>query len=248
MKILFCFLFHLFCLLFKLAKSDGAKSLAAENLVLRQQLLVLARRYKRASKLNSLERLLFAIPALFIKPCRILKTAIIIKPATLLRFHKVLVEHKYHLLYSKKIPQKPGPKGPSKQVVQLVITMKQRNPRFGARRIAMQISNIFGISINKDAVLRILAKHYTPSGNNGPSWLTFIGHMKDSLWSIDFFRAESIILKSHWIMVIMDQFSRRIIGFATHCGDLNGVAICCMSRIVKSIYNHQLGNIIIPIK
>jgi len=80
MKILFCFLFHLFCLLFKLAKSDGAKSLAAENLVLRQQLLVLARRYKHAPKLNSLERLLFAIPALFIMPCRILKAAIIIKP------------------------------------------------------------------------------------------------------------------------------------------------------------------------
>jgi len=229
MQILFCSLFHLFYLLFKLAKSDGAKSLATENLVLRQQLLVLARRYKRAPKLNSLESLLFAIPALFIKPCRILKTAIIIKPATLLKFHKVLVERKYHLLYSKKRSQKPGPKGPSKEVIQLVITMKQRNPRFGARRIAMQISNTFGIPINKDVVLRILAKHSIPSGsNNGPSWLTFIGHMKDSLWSIDFFSAESIPIKSYWIMIVMDQFTRRIMGFATHGGDLNGVTICCM--------------------
>ena len=48
MKILFCFLFHLFYFLFNLAKSDRPKSLAAENLVLRQQLRVMARRHKRA--------------------------------------------------------------------------------------------------------------------------------------------------------------------------------------------------------
>src|SRR5579871_3310282 len=62
--------------------------------------------------------------------------------------------------------------------------------------------------------------------------------MKDSLWSIDFFRAESITIKSHWIMTVMDQFTRRIIGFATHCGDLNGVAICCMFN--KIIARKQL--------
>lgn len=31
------------------------------------------------------------------------------------------------------------------------------------------------------------------------------GHAKDSLWSVDLFRAESITLKTHWIMVVMDQ-------------------------------------------
>jgi len=76
--------------------------------------------------------------------------------------------------------------------------MKQCNPRFGARRIAIQILNIFGISINKDVVLRILATHYKPlTDSGGPSWLIFIGNIKDSLWSIDFFRAESISINSH---------------------------------------------------
>jgi hypothetical protein len=32
------------------------------------------------------------------------------------------------------------------------------------------------------------------------------------LWSVDFFRCESILLKSYWIMVVMDVFTRRIIG------------------------------------
>lgn len=52
--------------------------------------------------------------------------------------------------------------------------------------------------------------------------------MKDSLWSVDLFRSESILLKTHWVMVLMDQHTRQIIGFAVHQGDLNGIAICRM--------------------
>jgi len=142
----------LFRLLFKLAASNNAKFLAAENLVLRQQLLVISRKYKRAPKLTGLERLLLVISITFIKPVRILKTA------TLLKFHTYLIQRKYQLLYSKKIFQKPGPKGPSKEIVQLILQMKQRNPRFGARRIAMQILNIFGILLT-----RMLSCEYLPN-------------------------------------------------------------------------------------
>ena len=78
-------------------------------------------------------------------------------------------------------------------------------------------------------VRRVLAAHYRPgSGVDGPSWLSFLGHAKDSLWSIDLFRCESIHLKSHWVLVIMDQFTRRIIGFGVHAGDVDGVALCRM--------------------
>ena len=66
-----------------------------------------------------------------------------------------------------------------------------------------------------------------------PSWLTFLGDMKDSLWSMDFFRAESITLKTHWIMVVVDQFSRRIVGFSVHQGDLTGSKVCWMfNRVI----------------
>ena len=76
---------------------------------------------------------------------------------------------------------------------------------------------------------RVLAKHYQPViGDGGPSWLTFLGHTKDSLWSVDLFRCESITLKSHWVLVVMDQFTRRIIGFAVHAGNVNGIILCQM--------------------
>ena len=75
---------------------------------------------------------------------------------------------------------------PRSDLIRAVIEMKQRNPRWGCPRIAEQIVLAFGVAINKDVVRRILAAHYHPSADgNGPSWLTFLGHMKDSLYSID---------------------------------------------------------------
>ncbi len=62
--------------------------------------------------------------------------------------------------------------------------------------------------------------------------------MKDSLWSVDLFRCESIHLKTHWVMVVMDPYTRPIIGFAVHAGDTHGVAVCCM--INKIIAGEQL--------
>jgi transposase InsO family protein len=107
--------------------------------------------------------------------------------------------------------------------------MKRRNPRYGCPRIAQQINLAFGLELDKDTVRRVLATHYKPiPGNRGPSWLTTIGHAKDSLWSVDLFRCESILLKSHWVMVVMDQYTRRIIGFAVHAGNVDGPTLCSM--------------------
>jgi len=155
----------------------------------------------------------------------------IIRPSTLLNFHDMLKRRKYRLLYSSGRKGKPGPKGPSRELIQAIVELKQRNSRFRCRRIAQQINKAFGVAIDKDVVRRVLEKHYrTHPDDNGPSWLTFIGHAKDSLWSIDLFRCESILMKSHWVLVIMDQFTRGIIGFGVHAGDVDGVALCRMNR------------------
>jgi hypothetical protein len=59
--------------------------------------------------------------------------------------------------------------------------------------------------MNKDVVRRILAVRYTPKPDAaGPSWLTVLGHAKDSLWSVDLFRCESAIMRAHWVLVVMD--------------------------------------------
>ena len=166
---------------------------------------------------------------MFLDPRRIQRAAVILRPSTFLKFHDLLKKRKYRLLYSSSKHGKPGPKGPSPELIQAIVELKRRNPRFGCLRIAQQINKAFGISIDKDVVRRVLAAHYRPgTDDSGPSWLTFLGHTKDSLWSIDLFRCESILLKTHWVLVVMDQFTRRIIGFGLHAGDVEGVALCLM--------------------
>src|SRR5215831_13032699 len=54
------------------------------------------------------------------------------------------------------------------------------------------------------------------------------GTRKDSLWSLDLLRCESAILRTYWALVVMDQFTRRIVGFAVHRGVVDGVALCRM--------------------
>ncbi len=163
------------------------------------------------------DRIVMVSCTLFMNPSRIRKVAAALKPATLLGFHRALKERKYRRLFSPQRRGKPGPKGPSKELIQVIVEMKRRNPRYGCPRIAQQLSKAFGIEIDKDVVRRVLAKYYWPRpGGRGPSWLTFIGHAKDSLWSVDLFRCESITLKMHWVLVVMDQSTRRIIGFAAH--------------------------------
>ena len=105
--------------------------------------------------------------------------------------------------------------------------MKRRNPTWGCPRIAEQITLAFGVDIDRDVVRRILGMHYRPeSGSGGPSWLTFLGHAKDSLWSADLFRCESLTLRTHWVLVVMDQFTRRIVGFGIHRGIVDGPTLC----------------------
>lgn len=124
---------------------------------------------------------------------------------------------------------KPGPRGPSHEVMAAVVDMKQRNPSWGCPRIAQQITLAFGVPINKDVVRRILAAQYRPKPDAaGPSWLTVLGHAKDSLWSLDLFRCESAVLHTHWVLVVMDQWTRRIVGFGVYCGVVDGVALCQM--------------------
>lgn len=229
MKDLLILLAHLLTTVAKLFRHGGAKAVVADSLLMKQQLLIINRSRQRAPNLSVLDRFLLGFWSLFLTTRHIHRAAVIIRPSTLMKFHRLLKQRKYRLLYSADRKGKPGPKGPSPELIQAIVELKRRNPRFGCPRIAQQINRAFGTDIDKDVVRRILATHYRPHpSDSGPSWLTFLGHTKDSLWSIDLFRCESILLQSHWVLVVMDQFTRRIIGFGIHAGDVDGIALCRM--------------------
>jgi transposase InsO family protein len=230
MKDAILFIIHLVTLLIRLLRPGGMKAVAAENLLLKQQLLIVDRSRLKAPNLTTKDRFILGWLAMLLSPRRIIQSAIIIKPSTLLSFHKALVKHKYIRLFSSHGNGKPGPKGPNSDLIKAIVEIKQRNPNFGCPRIALIISNTFGIEINKDVVRRVLIKHYhpTPGDRDGPSWLSFIANMKDSLWSIDLFCCESITLKTHWVLVVMDVWNRKLVGLSVNKDPVDGQTLCRM--------------------
>jgi hypothetical protein len=65
------------------------------------------------------------------RPTRLIRSAIVLKPSTILSFHRALVKRKYRLLFTPKTRDKPGPSGPSPELVSAILEMKRRNPNFG---------------------------------------------------------------------------------------------------------------------
>ena len=52
------------------------------------------------------------------------------------------------------------------------------------------------------------------------------------------FRCESILLRSHWVMVVIDVFTRRLIGFGVEGGSIDGIAVCRMFN--RAIAKHPM--------
>src|SRR5229473_1033828 len=150
---------HLIVTVVRLARPGGLRSVVAESVLVKHQLRILNRGPKRAPNLRAADRILAGLCTLFMRPARILRSAIVLKPSTLLHLHNVLMKRKYRMLFSPQRRRRPGPKGPTKELIDAVVEMKRRNPNWGCPRIAQQITLAFGVDIDKDVVRRILSVH-----------------------------------------------------------------------------------------
>jgi hypothetical protein len=122
MKGLLLTLFHLAVATARLCGPGGVRAVIAENLLPKQQRIVLRRARRRAPNLTLSHRLICGFGSLFLSPGRIRNVAIGIRPATLLAFHQALVRRKCRRLFaSSPCPTKPGPKGPSKALIQAFV-------------------------------------------------------------------------------------------------------------------------------
>src|SRR5712671_7278208 len=73
---------HLVVTIIKIAAPGGARSVVAESLILKHQLLILNRSRKRAPRLGPVDRLLLGLGTLLVSPRRLIKVAVAIRPAT----------------------------------------------------------------------------------------------------------------------------------------------------------------------
>ena len=105
---------HLIATLARLARPGGLRSVVAESVLVRQQLLILNRGRKRSPKLRAADRIIAGLCTLFMRSARVLRSAIVVKPSTLLHLQSMLRQRKYRILFSPGHRRRPARRDPTK--------------------------------------------------------------------------------------------------------------------------------------
>ena len=193
----------------------GVRAVIAENLLLKQQLIVLRRPRQRAPRLTASDRLLFGFGSLFLSPRTNPKGR---HRRTPLRrswrfIRRWCVARTADCSRRASARRNPDPRGRARHSSRPSSSSSREilgSAVHGLRASSRERSGSTSIRTSCTACCQ---NTIAPSlGGTGPSWVSFIGHTTDSLWSVDLFRGGSIVLWSDWVLVVMDQFTRRLVG------------------------------------
>jgi len=142
MRDIFTLFLHSIVSIIRLAQPGGLRAVVAESVLMRHQVLILNRGRKRAPNLRSCDRIIAGLCTLLMRPARVLRSAVALKTSTLLHFHKMLIQQKYRLLFSPKRVRRPGPKGPTKELIDAVVEMKRRNATWAANELPSKLPSL----------------------------------------------------------------------------------------------------------
>ncbi len=176
--------------------------LVAENLALRQQLVVLHRKTRRP-RLKTKDRVFWLWLARSWDGWR--ESLIVVKPSTLVRWHR----QGFKYWWAWKSRRKGGRPTVAPEVRNLIRRMSRANPLWGAPRIHGELLKL-GIDLSQTTVAKYMIRHPKPPS---PSWRAFLdNHLKD-LVSIDFFTVPTVRFRILFVFLVLTHDRRRIVHF-----------------------------------
>ncbi len=92
MRDIFILFLHVIVVIIRIARPGGLRSVVAESVLMRHQVLILNRGRKRAPNLRVSDRIIAGLCTLLMRPARVLRSAIALRPSTLMHFHKMLTK------------------------------------------------------------------------------------------------------------------------------------------------------------
>ena len=176
--------------------------LVAENLALRQQLVILRRRTKRPRLLQG-DRVFWVW--LSRSWARWRDSLIIVKPETAVRWHRQ--GFKYYWTWNSR--HQGGRSAVAPEVRDLIRKMSRANPLWGAPRIHGELLKL-GIDISQATVARYMARTYKPPSQ---TWRTFLDNHVKNIVSIDFFTAPTVTFHVLFVFLILSHNRRHILHF-----------------------------------
>ncbi len=157
--------------------ADLARSkpqLVAQNLLLRQQLVVLNRSAKRP-RFTAADRCLFVVLASKLQNWK--EAVLIVKPETILRWHR----QGFQLFWKRRSRARScDPKIPA-ETITLIQQMAADNRLWDAERMRGELLKV-GIKVAKRAVQRYL-RQARPPRLHGQAWATFLQNHANDIWA-----------------------------------------------------------------
>jgi hypothetical protein len=177
--------------------------LLAENALLRQQLLVAARRIKRARFRATDRALLVALAATF---THWRDALVLVQPETLVRWHR----QGFKLLWTwrSRKPKKPRVLL-AKDVIDLIRRMATSNRLWGAERIRGELLKL-GHTAAKSTIQRYLAR-FRGLAPDGQHWSTFPRNQAHAIWCCDLLEVRDLFFRCHYVLVVMHLETRRML-------------------------------------
>jgi putative transposase len=178
--------------------------LAAENIALRQSLIVLKRKQKRPA-LKGRDPLFWELLSRIWPGWR--DVVHIVQPDTVVRWHKRAFKRYWR---RKSERGKRGRPSTDSEIRSIVLKMGEENPLWGAPTIRGELLKL-GINISERTVSKLIRKH-TPKAPS-QTWRTFIkNHMTDMV-AIDFHVVPTIRFRMLYVFIILSRAHRRVVHF-----------------------------------
>jgi transposase InsO family protein len=177
-------------------------ALAAENMMLRQQLIVVHRSSPRP-KFRRIDRILLCLLSRLWSGWR--SALLIVQPDTLTRWHR----QGFKLYWSWKSRKKPGRPKADLTIRDLIRRMCRENATWGVPRIQSELA-LLGHNVAESTVAKYMVRQPKPPSQN---WRTFLANHVGQIAAIDFFTVSTITFRVMYIFLVLQHDRRRVVHF-----------------------------------
>jgi putative transposase len=186
-----------------LADLGRSKSeLVAENILLRQQLIILKRQVKRPACTKT-DRLLFVLLAKLVRTWQ--NALLIVQPDTLLKWHREL----FRLYWKHKSKAQAHKPKVAAETIALIRQMAKDNQLWGAERIRGELLKL-GLRVCKRTIQKYMRGVRTQQPR-GQKWATFLRNHAGQIWACDFLQVTDLFFRPLFAFFIVELKSRRVI-------------------------------------
>jgi putative transposase len=180
------------------------REIVLENLVLRQQLVVLKRRHPRP-KLKMVDKLFWLGVRRFWSGWK--ESLIVVTPDTVVRWHRAGFRLYWRLI--SKVRHGAGRKRLSKEIRELIFRMVAENPTWGAPRIHGELL-MLGFDVSERTVSRWM-KRAPRNPEPGRRWLAFLRNHQEAIAAMDFFAVPTLTFGVLYCFFVISHDRRQIL-------------------------------------